>query len=195
MSEKGIIEFTGTLDVRKESPIDPRTRQETFARLLLAATWTQGDGLLYRPNGLTILVYGDTEARNGYYFLPKNLDYSVADNWVKVAAGDGFKVLDIAAISELDTMSLEQGIYLVRGAVYGQLTVVDMVSEEVSYFGELSDFNCTKEEIFYTGELSSFDCVKALNLKLNLITASFESHAVTVHSGSPVASPVAVLIV
>jgi hypothetical protein len=67
-----------------------------------------------------------------------------------------------------------------------------MVSEEVSYFGELSDFNCTKEEIFYTGELSRFDCVKALNLKLNLITASFESHAVTVHSGSPVASPVTV---
>ena len=78
------------------------------------------------PNGLTILVYGDTEALNGYYFLPKNLDYSVADNWVKVASGDGFKVLDIADISELDTMSLEQGIYLVRGAVYGQLTVVDI---------------------------------------------------------------------
>ena len=78
MSEKGIIEFTGTFDVRKESPIDPRTRQETFADLLHASTWTQGDGLLYRPNGLTVLVYGDTEALNGYYFLPKALDYIVS---------------------------------------------------------------------------------------------------------------------
>lgn len=106
--------------------------------------------------------------------------------------GEGLKTLTITNISELDTMSLEQGIYLVRGAVYGQLTVVDMVSEEVSYFGELSDFNCAKGEIFYTGELSSFDCVKALNLKPNLITASFEGHVVTVHSSLPVASPVTV---
>jgi hypothetical protein len=87
--------------------------------------------------------------------------------------GEGLKTLTITNISELDTMSLEQGIYLVRGAVYGQLTVVDMVSEEVSYFGELSDFNCTKEEIFYTGELSTFVCAYKPMIN-NLITAHLD---------------------
>ena len=122
MSEKGIIEFTGTMDVRKESPLDPRSRQELFSDLTSAATWTLGDGLLYRPNGFTVLVYGDTEANNGYYYLPKDADYSVAENWVK--DGNGFKVLDITDLSELDTMDLEQGVYFVRGAVYGHLSVL-----------------------------------------------------------------------
>ena len=95
MSEKGTIEFTGTFDVRKESPIDPRTRQAKFADLLLASTWTQLDNLVYRPNGLTIVVDDDTDALNGYYFLPAGKDYTVASNWIKSGSGSGTSTGDV----------------------------------------------------------------------------------------------------
>ena len=109
---------------------------------------------------------------------------------LEITSGGGstIQTISVNELSDLDNLNLSENLYIVKGGVKGQLIVVD--DEAIVYTAELSGFVCEKAVEQFSGELGSFTCVKSL--PLNLITASFETHVVTVHSSHPVASDVTV---
>ena len=65
MASRGLLPFAGNFDRRIAAPIDDM-RVATKADLILAETWTAGDGVVYTWLGLFALVYADT-SNNVWY--------------------------------------------------------------------------------------------------------------------------------
>ena len=102
--------------------------------------------------------------------------------------GSTIQTIEVNELSDLDNLNLSENLYIVKGGVKGQLIVID--DEAIQYSAELSDFICTKAVEQFSGELSGFTCVK--ELALVFISASHETHSVTVTADDYVASDVTV---
>ena len=100
MASRGLLPLAGNFDRRIAAPMDDM-RVATKADLILPATWTAGDGVVYTWKGMVAVVYADpTEKNNGIYRL-KAADYTQEGNWEKAGAG---ATVDLDAIdTQLNT--------------------------------------------------------------------------------------------
>ena len=105
--ERGVFNFSGNLEVKKEAPLDARryiSEVATFDDLLNPATWTDDDGNVWLHNTLVAGVgKGETAA---LYMLTDKTKYTQASAWVKLTTGgdlpepesDVYMIGDLSAI-------------------------------------------------------------------------------------------------
>jgi len=144
---RGAFNFTGSLEIKKTSPLDARTLVSTLAELYLPETWQDTDGNIWLYNNIVVTV-GD---KQGLYMLI-NYDPVTAPNAYKEAAN--WKAIDASAAKldvvnnltstsesaalsaamgkelndRLDTLTTKvTGVYVYKGSVdsYAQLPVTD----------------------------------------------------------------------
>lgn len=138
--ERGTFNFSASLEVKKQGALDSRLVIQTYAELLLAATWADTDNKLWLYDGMIVSVVNDTTGKNGIYMLTNKDSYNEDASWKRVDAEAAEKttVEDIlTSTSTTNALSANQGRVL-KG-------MIDSNSEDIATVtSDLSDFIGTK---------------------------------------------------
>lgn len=138
--ERGTFNFSASLEVKKQGALDSRLVIQTYAELLLAATWADTDNKLWLYDGMIVSVVNDTTGKNGIYMLTNKDSYNEDASWKRVDAEAAEKttVEDIlTSTSTTNALSANQGRVL-KG-------MIDSNSEDIATVtSDLSDFIDTK---------------------------------------------------
>ena len=102
--ERGVFNFSGNLEVKKEAALDARLYVPTFAELTQASTWQDDDGNVWLYN--TMVVGVGSGASAALYMLTDKTKYTQASAWVKLTTGgdlpepesDVYMIGDLSAI-------------------------------------------------------------------------------------------------
>lgn len=117
--ERGTFNFSASLEVKKQAPIDARQTYITYEELTQQSTWVDTDGKVWLFKGLIVPV--NYNGQNALFMLINPYDYTSTSSWVRV---DGNAVESpIYTISNLSTLSKSS-----------------VKSEIVDILGEYSDF-------------------------------------------------------
>ena len=76
--------FSANFEPRKGGPLDARTVVDSFADLLLEASWDTGDGNSYVYKGMVVAVVNDATAENNGVYSLDDLDYTLPGSWRKM---------------------------------------------------------------------------------------------------------------
>ena len=117
--ERGTFNFSASLEVKKQAPLDARQTYITYEELTQQSTWVDTDGKVWLFKGLVVPV--NYNGQNALFMLINPDDYISTSSWVRVD-GDGVKS-PIYIISDLST-----------------LHEVSVKSEIIDILGEYSDF-------------------------------------------------------
>lgn len=106
--ERGVFNFSGNLEVKKEAALDARLYVPTFAELTQASTWQDDDGNVWLYN--TMVVGVGSGASAALYMLTDKTKYTQASAWVKLTTGGDLPepesdVYMIGDLSEIDADS------------------------------------------------------------------------------------------
>lgn len=138
--ERGTFNFSASLEVKKQGALDSRLVIQTYAELLLAATWADTDNKVWLYDGMIVSVVNDTTGKNGIYMLTNKDSYNEEASWKRVDAEAAEKttVEDIlTSTSTTNALSANQGRVL-KG-------MIDSNSENIATVtSDLSDFIDTK---------------------------------------------------
>lgn len=138
--ERGTFNFSASLEVKKQGALDSRLVIQTYAELLLAATWADTDNKVWLYDGMIVSVVNDTTGKNGIYMLTNKDKYNEDASWKRVDAEAAEKTIveDIlTSISTTNALSANQGRVL-KG-------MIDSNSENIATVtSDLSDFIDTK---------------------------------------------------
>lgn len=138
--ERGTFNFSASLEVKKQGALDSRLVIQTYAELLLAATWADTDNKVWLYDGMIVSVVNDTTGKNGIYMLTNKDSYNEDASWKRVDAEAAEKttVEDIlTSTSTTNALSANQGRVL-KG-------MIDSNSENIATVtSDLSDFINTK---------------------------------------------------
>ena len=138
--ERGTFNFSASLEVKKQGALDSRLVIQTYAELLLAATWADTDNKVWLYDGMIVSVVNDTTGKNGIYMLTNKDSYNEEASWKRVDAEAAEKttVEDIlTSTSTTNALSANQGRVL-KG-------MIDSNSEDIATVtSDLSDFIDTK---------------------------------------------------
>lgn len=138
--ERGTFNFSASLEVKKQGALDSRLVIQTYAELLLAATWADTDNKVWLYDGMIVSVVNDTTGKNGIYMLTNKDSYNEEASWKRVDAEAAEKttVEDIlTSTSTTNALSANQGRVLKR--------MIDSNSEGIATVtSDLRDFIDTK---------------------------------------------------
>lgn len=138
--ERGTFNFSASLEVKKQGALDSRLVIQTYAELLLSATWADTDNKVWLYDGMIVSVVNDTTGKNGIYMLTNKDKYNEDASWKRVDAEAAEKTIveDIlTSISTTNALSANQGRVL-KG-------MIDSNSENIATVtSDLSDFINTK---------------------------------------------------
>lgn len=138
--ERGTFNFSASLEVKKQGALDSRLVIQTYAELLLAATWADTDNKVWLYDGMIVSVVNDTTGKNGIYMLTNKDRYNEEASWKRVDAEAAEKttVEDIlTSTSTTNALSANQGRVLKE--------MIDSNSEGIATVtSDLSDFIDTK---------------------------------------------------
>lgn len=84
--ERGTFNFSASLEVKKQGALDSRLVIQTYAELLLAATWADTDNKVWLYDGMIVSVVNDTTGKNGIYMLTNKDSYNEDASWKRVDA-------------------------------------------------------------------------------------------------------------
>lgn len=112
MRNKGTYNFSATLEVKKNSPLDSRMLVSSYDDLTLASTWTDNDGnsvtkFLYKG----MLVSCQDKPGKVYQFVgnqeTNETAYTDSSNWVEIgaSASQALSEADVEKLQGLDTQS------------------------------------------------------------------------------------------
>lgn len=173
MRDRGLIDFSGNFEPQMASPLDGRTRVALKQYLYLPETWISSDGNSYSYKGMIVAVYGDTQSNNGIYELVGD-DVSLQSSWIASSVGSSaISTITVSSISDLDNYSIDEGIYVIDGAVRGQLTVI--TKQESNTLPEVGDM--------YEGSTVTAVYVSKAECRADIVTADGLHH--TVNGNSP----------
>lgn len=98
--ERGTFNFSASLEVKKQAPIDARQTYITYEELTQQATWVDTDGKVWLFKGLVVPV--NYNGQNALFMLINPDAYTSTSSWVRV---DGAGVeSSIYTISDLSTL-------------------------------------------------------------------------------------------
>ena len=98
--ERGTFNFSASLEVKKQAPLDARQTYITYEELTQQATWVDTDGKVWLFKGLVVPV--NYSGQNALFMLINPDAYTSTSSWVRVD-GAGVKSL-IYTISDLSTL-------------------------------------------------------------------------------------------
>lgn len=117
--ERGIFNFSASLEVKKQAPLDARQTYITYEELTQQSTWVDSDGKVWLFKGLVVPV--NYNGQNALFMLINPDAYTSTSSWVRVDGNAGES--PIYTISDLSTLSESS-----------------VKSEIVDILGEYSDF-------------------------------------------------------
>ena len=82
--ERGTFNFSASLEVKKQSPLDARQTYITYAELTQQATWVDSDSKVWLFKGLVVPV--DYNGQHTLFMLTNPDNYTSTSSWV---CGDG----------------------------------------------------------------------------------------------------------
>lgn len=117
--ERGTFNFSASLEVKKQAPLDARQTYITYEELTQQSTWVDSDGKVWLFKGLIVPV--NYNGQNALFMLINPDAYTSTSSWVRVDGNAGES--PIYTISDLGTLSKSS-----------------VKSEIVDILGEYSDF-------------------------------------------------------
>ena len=97
--ERGTFNFSASLEVKKQAPIDARQTYITYEELTQQSTWVDTDGKVWLFKGLVVPV--NYNGQNALFMLINPDAYTSTSSWLRV---DGAGVESpIYTISDLST--------------------------------------------------------------------------------------------
>lgn len=117
--ERGTFNFSASLEVKKQAPLDARQTYITYEELTQQATWADTDGKVWLFKGLVVPV--NYSGQNALFMLINPDAYTSTSSWVRV-----------------DGAGAESLIYIISDL--GTLYEDSVKSEIIDILGEYSDF-------------------------------------------------------
>lgn len=117
--ERGTFNFSASLEVKKQAPLDARQTYITYEELTQQSTWVDSDGKVWLFKGLVVPV--NYNGQNALFMLINPDAYTSISSWVRVDANGGKSPIYI--ISDLSTLHEDS-----------------VKSEIIDILGEYSDF-------------------------------------------------------
>lgn len=117
--ERGTFNFSASLEVKKQAPLDARQTYIDYNELIQEATWKDSDNKVWLFKGLTVPVNYNGE--HALFMLTNPDNYTSTSSWIRVDGNAGES--SIYTISDLSTLSESS-----------------VKSEIVDILGEYSDF-------------------------------------------------------
>lgn len=117
--ERGTFNFSASLEVKKQAPLDARQTYITYEELTQQSTWVDSDGKVWLFKGLIVPV--NYNGQNALFMLINPDAYTSISSWIRVDGNAGES--PIYTISDLGTLSESS-----------------VKSEIVDILGEYSDF-------------------------------------------------------
>ena len=82
--ERGTFNFSASLEVKKQAPIDARQTYITYEELTQQSTWVDSDGKVWLFKGLIVPV--NYNGQNALFMLINPDAYTSTSSWVRVDA-------------------------------------------------------------------------------------------------------------
>lgn len=112
--ERGTFNFSASLEVKKQAPLDARQTYITYEELTQQATWVDTDGKVWLFKGLIVPV--NYNGQNALFMLINPDVYTSTSSWVRVdAAGAEYSIYSINNIDTLTTDSTKEDVIAVLG--------------------------------------------------------------------------------
>ena len=112
--ERGTFNFSASLEVKKQAPIDARQTYITYEELTQQSTWVDTDGKVWLFKGLIVPV--NYNGQNALFMLINPDAYTSTSSWVRVdAAGAKSSIYSINNINTLTTNSTKEDVIAVLG--------------------------------------------------------------------------------
>lgn len=112
--ERGTFNFSASLEVKKQAPIDARQTYITYEELTQESTWVDTDGKAWLFKGLIVPV--NYNEQNALFMLINPDAYTSTSSWVRVdAAGGESPIYSINNINTLTTNSTKEDVIAVLG--------------------------------------------------------------------------------
>ena len=99
--ERGTFNFSASLEVKKQAPLDARQTYITYEELTQQSTWVDTDGKVWLFKGLIVPV--NYNGQNALFMLINPDAYTYTSSWVRVDGNAGES--PIYTISDLSTLS------------------------------------------------------------------------------------------
>ena len=114
--ERGTFNFSASLEVKKQAPLDARQTYITYEELTQQSTWVDSDGKVWLFKGLIVPV--NYNGQNALFMLINPDAYTSTSSWVRVdgagAESNGFYRIP-GNIEDLNVNTSPEGIRLVLG--------------------------------------------------------------------------------
>lgn len=117
--ERGTFNFSASLEVKKQAPLDARQTYITYEELTQQSTWVDSDGKVWLFKGLIVPV--NYNGQNALFMLINPDAYTSISSWIRV-----------------DSNAVESPIYTISDL--STLSESSVKSEIVDILGEYSDF-------------------------------------------------------
>lgn len=112
--ERGTFNFSASLEVKKQAPIDARQTYITYEELTQQSTWVDTDGKVWLFKGLIVPV--NYNGQNALFMLINPDAYTSTSSWARVdAAGAESSIYSINNINILTTHSTREDVIAVLG--------------------------------------------------------------------------------
>ena len=112
--ERGTFNFSASLEVKKQAPLDARQTYITYEELTQQSTWVDSDGKVWLFKGLVVPV--NYNGQHALFMLTNPDDYTSISSWVRIdGAGVESSIYSINNIDTLKTNSTKENVVEVLG--------------------------------------------------------------------------------
>lgn len=112
--ERGTFNFSASLEVKKQAPLDARQTYITYEELTQRSTWVDSDGKVWLFKGLVVPV--NYNGQNALFMLINPDAYTSISSWIRVDGNAGeFPIYIISGLSTLYEDSVKSEIIDVLG--------------------------------------------------------------------------------
>lgn len=112
--ERGTFNFSASLEVKKQAPLDARQTYITYEELTQQSTWVDSDGKVWLFKGLVVPV--NYNEQHALFMLTNPDDYTSTSSWVRIdGAGVESSIYYINNINTLRTNSTKENVVEVLG--------------------------------------------------------------------------------
>lgn len=112
--ERGTFNFSASLEVKKQAPLDARQTYITYEELTQQSTWVDSDGKVWLFKGLVVPV--NYNGQHALFMLTNPDNYTSTSSWVRIdGAGVESSIYSINNINTLKTNSTKENVVEVLG--------------------------------------------------------------------------------
>lgn len=119
--ERGTFNFSASLEVKKQAPLDARQTYITYEELTQQSTWVDSDGKVWLFKGLVVPV--NYNGQNALFMLTNPDNYTSISSWIRV-----------------DGAGVESNVYILPGDIKNLSTQSEKLQID-SILGEFTDFD------------------------------------------------------